>query len=151
MKKWWVKLLLGLGAILLVLLAWLLSSSVHSKSAVDQYKDKLRAGGEKLDVEDLIPPPPDPDKNALSLFEAAALHMNSAAGALQSNTPPAMRTVAPGKAMIGWQQPEVISPDNRGFITNSWNDIELALQSQASTMDLLRLASERPQLVFELD
>ena len=98
---------------------------------------------------DLIPLLPDPDKNGASLFEAAALHMNSAVGALQSNTPPAMRTVAPGKAMIGWQQPEVLSPDNHGFITNSWNDIQLALQSQASTMDLLRQTAERPQLVFE--
>jgi len=144
-------LLLGFGAILLVLLAWLLSSSIHSKSAVDRYKDKLRAAGEKLDVKDLIPPRPDPDKNGLSLFESAALHMNSGAGALQSNGPPAMRMVAPGKAMVGWQQSEIVSVEYSSLITNTWNDIELALQSQGSTLDLLRQTAERPQLVFELD
>jgi hypothetical protein len=151
MKKWWVKLLLGLGAILLVLLVMLLSFSIHSKNSVDEYKDKLRAAGEKLDVNELIPPRPDPDKNGESFFNDACRSMNTRAGALESNTPSAVRMVAPGKAIVGWQQPEVMSPQYSGFVTNTWEDVELALQSQASTFDLIRQAAERPQLVFELD
>jgi hypothetical protein len=59
--------------------------------------------------------------------------------------------VAPGKAIVGWQQPEIVSLQYSDFVTNTWDDIELALQSQASTFDLIQQASERPQLVFELD
>lgn len=151
MKKWWVKLLLGLGVILLILATWVLSLSIHSKNSVDQYKDQLRAAGEKLSIEQLIPPRPDSAKNGESLFNDATRSMNTRAGALESNTPSAVRMVAPGKAIVGWQQPEVMSLQYSGFVTNTWEDIELALQSQASTFDLIRQAAERPQLVFEMD
>jgi len=48
MKKLLVKLLLVLAAILVLFSLCLLISSLHSKSAVNRYKEKLRAAGEKL-------------------------------------------------------------------------------------------------------
>ena len=151
MKSWWVKLLLGLGAILLVPLVWFLTSGVHSKNAVDRYKDKLRAAGEKLSVDELVPPRADPDKNGAALFRDAGRYMSPHSGVVYTNTPPEMRMVAPGKAMVGWRQAEILSLEESGFVTNTWADLEQDLGHQGSALDLLEKASERPQLDFELD
>lgn len=152
MKKWWAKVLLGLGVVLLVLWVMLLTSSIHSKSALDQYKDQLRAAGEKLNIDELLPPPVEPEKNGASLFDDASRYMGPyAVGVLGTNEPPAMRMVAPGKAMIGWQQSEIVAFLTSGFITNSWDDIERELQGEATALDLLRQAAECPQLDFGFD
>lgn len=151
MKKWWAKLLAVLALLLVVLCAIFLTSSVHNKSDLEKYKDQLRAAGEKLNVTDLAPPVPPPEKNGADLFMTAARYINSSAGALESNEPPMMRMVAPGKAMIGWQQPKVIAPQGNQAITNSWDDIDQAMQAQGQAFDLLRQAAERPQLNFDLD
>ena len=149
MKKWWVKLLLVLAAVVLVIAVLVTTSSVHSKNAVDRYKDQLRAAGEKLDLNQLLPSHVDPDKNGRELFSQAAPSFPTA-GILATNTPAAMKMVAPGKAMVGWQQAEIISADNSPA-TNSWAELQQELQMEGPTIDLLRQASERPQLNFELD
>jgi hypothetical protein len=64
--------------------------------------------------------------------------------------------VAPGKAMVGWRQPEIISwpvsgdPSNSfsACITNSWNDIQKELEENKHALDLLHQMSARPQLDF---
>ena len=146
MKKRWVKLLLVLATVLAVLCLRFLISSVHSKDAVNRYKEKLRAAGEILDSNELIPPHVDPEKNGLEYFnEAFRLVPHPMAGMLSSNPPPAMKMMASGKAMVGWQQPEIIDDS-----TNSWADLEQELQSESSGMDFLRRAAGRPQLNFEL-
>jgi hypothetical protein len=149
MKKWWVKLLLAIVAVALVILALVATSSVHSKNAVERYKDQLRAAGEKLDLKNLIPPHVDADKNGRDFFEQTYALVPSN-GVVESNWPTAMKMVAPGKAMLASQQPEIITEyDPRS--TNSWADLEHELQMAGPAFDLLRKASERPQLDFELD
>jgi hypothetical protein len=151
MKKWWVKLLLALAAAVVVVSVSVGISSVHSKSAAERYKDQLRAAGEKLDLKDLVPPRVDPNQNGRELFTQAFISMGSfAQGMLSTNTPGAMRPVAPGKAMIGWQEAEIIS-DYGELYTNTWADLDRDLQFQSNSIALIRLASERPQLDFELD
>jgi hypothetical protein len=149
MKKWQVKLLLGLGIILLMLTAWFLSSSIRSKNAVERYKAQLRAAGEKLSVDDLIPPHPNPEKNGVLFFDDACRYMNSSAGVLQSNAPPVMRMIAPGKAMVGWQQNEIVSVYDSNPVTNTWDDIEKALSDQGPAFSLLQQAAGRPELNFD--
>lgn len=151
MKKWWVKSLAVLGLLLVVFCAMLLMSSVHNKSDLEKYKAQLRAAGEKLNVMELAPPLPPPEKNGADLFDQASRYINSAAGAFESNEPPMMRMVAPGKAIIGWQQAEIIAAYKQGTITNSWEDMDQAVQAQGAAFDLLRQAAERPQLNFDVD
>jgi len=152
LKKWWVKLLLLLAAIVLGLAIVLVTSSVHSKSAVERYKDKLRAAGEKLDLNDVIPPRPDASKNGAEFFVQAYGAMSSAAnGMIGNNPPPAMKMVAPGKAMIGWQQTEIISDYSGTPTTNTWADLDQQLGLASTAINFLRQSSERPQLDFELD
>jgi len=148
MKKWWVKLLLVFATVVLVLLVLVVTSSVHSKNAVDRYKDQLRAAGEKLDLKDVLPPHADPDKNGRELFIQAEASLPKA-GILATNWPSGMRMVAPGKAIVGSQQADIW--DDILHYTNSWADLDQELQMETATVDLLRQASERPQLDFELD
>src|SRR5215469_12145442 len=125
MKSKWLKIILIFAAILLVLTTWLLSSRAHSKNVVDRYEDQLRAAGEKLNVDDLLPPSVDPEKNGVNFFFEACQHLSDG-GAIDTNSPPAMGPVAPGKAMVGWWEPEIISwpvsadPSNNisAYITN---------------------------------
>jgi hypothetical protein len=151
MKKWWVKLLLVLGVVVLALAVLITTSSVHSKNAVERYKDQLRAAGEKMDFKDLIPPHVDPNKNGRELFLQAFTSLAPTAnGMLSTNTPYAMRMVAPGKAVVGWQQPEIV-PDFGMPVTNTWADLDQQLQMGSVAIDSLHQAAERPQLDFELD
>lgn len=150
MKNWWVKIVLGFAAILLVLAASLLTSHLQSKSAVERYKDQLRAEGEKLTVDELLPPKADPEKNGVRLFNEACSYL-SYGGAIDTNPPPTMRMVAPGKAMIGWEQPEIVSEYGNGLVTNTWKDIEQELKNYAPALDLFHQASTRPQLDFQLN
>jgi hypothetical protein len=151
MKKWWVKLLVALAAVVLVIAVLVVISSAHSKNSVERYKDQLRAAGEKLDLKDLLPPHVNPDWNARDLMTQA---FNSMApikdGMLTTNTPYAMKMVAPGKAMVCWQKPE-IADDTGNAHTNTWEDLDHELQLGSAAIDFLRQASERPQLDFELD
>jgi hypothetical protein len=55
MKKWWVKLLIGLAVILLPIGILLFTSGNDSKKRVEQYRNHLLAAGEKLSVDDYIP------------------------------------------------------------------------------------------------
>jgi len=59
--------------------------------------------------------------------------------------------VAPGKAMVTWRQSKIVSPESTGWITNTWNDIEQALQSQSPALTSLRRASERPEIDFNVN
>ena len=151
MNRWRLKLFLIPVAVLLVLGTIIFNSRVHSKNAVGRYKDQLRAAGEKLSIDELIPPPPDPEKNGLKLFTEACRSLNASASVLDSNMPPEMRPVASGKALVGWRQREVIGFYSPGLITNTWEDIDQALRSQSTALELLRQTAERPQLVFKLD
>lgn len=152
LKKWWVKLLLALAALVLVLAILLATSSVRSKNAVERYKDQLRAAGEKLDLKDVIPPRVDPGKNGAEFFTQAfssmVVPMN---GMIGNNPPPAMKMVAPGKAMISWQQTEIISDYSGTPATNTWADLDQQLQLASTAIDSLRRGVERPQMNFDLD
>ena len=151
MKKWWIKLLLAIAVVVVLIAAWLSISSVHSKSAVEHYRDQLRAAGEKLELNDVLPPHVDPDKSGLEFFTRAFNSMGPVMnGMVGTNPPPAMSMVAPGKAMVGWQQPEIIS-DFGSPGTNTWADLDQQLQLGSAVIDLLRQGAERPQLDFELD
>lgn len=155
MKSKWVKIILVLAAILLVLTTFLLSSHAHSKSAVDRYKGQLRAAGEKLNVDDLLPPRVDPEKNGAKLFFEACQY-RTYNGAIDTNAPPAMQTVAPGKAMVGYRQPEIVSwyvsgyPTNNVSVamTNSWQHIREELNHDKQALELLHELSKYSKLDF---
>lgn len=145
-----LKTFLILIAIFLIPMGWLLVSHIIAKHALERYKAQLRAAGEKLNVDELLPPRIPPEQNGAKLFAQTHPYF-LLEGVLNSNPPPAMRTVPPNKAMIGWQQPFIVSENGRGLSTNTWQDVEQELKKVAPGLELLHQTAARPGFDFELD
>ncbi len=150
MKKLWLKVIIGFATILIVLGGTLLISHFHSKNAVARYKDQLRASGEKLRIDELLPPHVDPENNGAKLFLEAAPYF-SIEGSFDTNSLLAMFMVAPGKAMVRWQQPHPLSDRSDQTFTNSWEDFGRELQSRMHGVELMRKAVAFPQIDFGLN
>jgi hypothetical protein len=110
---------------------------------LDAYKKRLRARGEKLELSEALPPPAAAEENsvvpvreAFSLLDSRPLYI-----------PYAMKMVGPGRAMVGWSQPDVRGDD----FTNSWDDFAAYIAAQTPAIDLLHQVRERPKLDFQLD
>jgi hypothetical protein len=139
------KLLLGLGlaAGVAALVGWQLC---YRTWPVARYQRLLAAGGEKLRVEELLPPPVPWESNGAPLFSQSVSYRSQGTNLLDKNAPLAMHLVAPGRAQVGWAQPNVLSEQ-----TNSWSQVEAALAQYEERLDLIREAAERPVFDFRLD
>jgi len=143
MKLRW-KILLGLLVLLLLIVTSLtLTMHVQPQNELETYKKLLRAQGEKLELSEIMPHPVPAESNALDAVEDAFHLYNSDPIKL----PYAMQMVAPGKALIGWQQPDARNTD----FTNSWAEFAGAVATDQPAIELLHVALERPKLDFQLD
>jgi hypothetical protein len=118
--------------------------------ALARYQKQLLAAGEKLKLEDHVPPPPAPGENGASVLvqTMGAWRRGSTNQLLLDRNPPvAMRMVAPGKAMAGWAQPDVRDYDG----TNFWNEVKAALAADGEVLDLVRAAATFPTIDFHLN
>lgn len=127
-KIWLTCSVLVLG---LALAAWQLH--FRPKWALAAYRQQLMAAGEKFDLAQLVPAAVTLERNGADLFLKANAAMNVTWGVLESNPPPAMRMVAPGKGMVGWRQAELRG--DKG--TNSWEEAEAVLAGMDSGLVLL--------------
>jgi len=117
------------------------------RAATEAYIAELKAKGEPMDLAQVIPPPVPAEQNGASNFLKAASLLDTHWNVLGSNPPPAMRMVAPGKAMLGWAQSDIRSRDG----TNTWGEIEAALAEDNAALKLLSRITEHPILDFNLD
>lgn len=120
---------------------------LHARDDVEEYRKQLRAAGEKLSVDELIPPRIPAEQNGAELLRQAAKVANFSETFFYSNPPPAMRLVAPGKAMIGWKQPDIRGSE----ATNSWDEADALCRHFSIALNLLRQAAAHPALNFEID
>ena len=113
----------------------------RAKRAVMVYRQHLIAAGEKLTVKELIPPTPAKEEDGAELFYKARVLMNaSSSGLLSTNPPLSMRGVAPGKAAVSWQQPDI----RDGKATNTWDDLADTVAGMTRELELLdQLADKR--------
>lgn len=139
--------LLGFGVLVLVLLAVAAVSHYRARWAVVRYQRQLQAAGEKLKIEGLIPMPPMPESNGAPFFsQAVGAFSWNGTNLLNKNAPAPMMMVAPGKAMVGWAQPDV-----RVDGTNTWQEVAAALKQYQAGLDLVRTAAQCPVWDFRLD
>jgi hypothetical protein len=124
---------LGLGLLSGVLLFAIWLPHYRGRLAVERYRRQLLAAGEKLNVNDLLPQLSPAEENGASLFRPTIGAWNRATDLLAQNSPPAMQMVGPGKAMVGWAQPNV-----RTDRTNTWAEIEAALALADETLEQVR-------------
>lgn len=145
--KRWLKIFLVLAVILGWPSLWLLVSHVMAKRAVERYKAQLRAAGEKLTIDELLSTRIPADESASKLLDEATNYLsyngffNTNGLPHVRNFPPSMRMVAPGKAMIGWAQREIVSGFRGWMSTNSWEDLLQELKREARALELLRQLS----------
>src|ERR1700743_3478583 len=106
MKTRW-KILIGLGLVIALSLLAAILRHYQLRFAVERYVAELKAKGELIELAQVIPTPVPPDKNSAPLILKAVALLNTNSDVLSTNFPLAMHEVAPGKAMIGWQQSEI--------------------------------------------
>jgi len=143
MKDRW-KILIGLAVFLALACAFsLMKMRVQPENQVEAYKKQLREKGEKLGISEVLPPPVPPESNSVTAVEDAFRMF----GSVSEQIPDAMKMVSPGRAMIGWRQ-----PDARGYdFTNSWDDFAAGIAAGRPALELLQQVLAKPRLDFHLD
>lgn len=113
------------------------------KAAVNSFRAELKAKGEPMELAEVIPARVPPDKNSAAQFLAATSLFATNESVLTTNWPIGMRSVAPGKAQVLWQQNFI-----RDFgMSNSWEDLALALEANKEAFN--RLAAITNSSVFD--
>jgi hypothetical protein len=143
MKARW-KILIAVGIFLVVFTGiWLVTIHVQPENEVEAYKKLLREKGERLEISEVLPPPVPPESNSVNAVEDAFRMFGSST----ENVPDAMKMVAPGRALVGWMQPNVHGYD----FTNSWDDFAADIAPDRPAIELLHQVLDRPELDFQLD
>jgi hypothetical protein len=138
-RKWIAVLLL-----LAVFVGWPVVAHYRLKHKAAGYRRQLIAQGEKLTVAELTPVlPPDAENGAAGLLAAAA-QFGTFNG---TNQPPAMRIVAPGRALVAWRQAVLPTGDS----TNIWPGLREEIAARRDALAAARAALARPALVMNLD
>ena len=128
-------------AIVLVLLPGI--AHFRAKAAADKFKAQLRAQGEKLSIDELVPLPPLNTPNGASAFLAAVSRLTSFDYELQ---PSAMKMVQSGHARIAWQQ-TTLPTDKSGDI---WPELRTYVETNRAVLTELREAIQQPVLHFQV-
>src|SRR5437899_12561972 len=136
-----LKVALGLALAVSALLFAAYSLHYRDRWAVTRYQRQLVAAGEKLKIEQLWQLQALRENNGAPLFSQTIWSWNSGTNLLEKNPPLAMHMVAPGKAMVGWDQPDIWSAR-----TNTWVEVEAALAQSSATLDLVRAGRRAPGL-----
>jgi len=116
------------------------------RAATEAYIAELKAQGEPMELAQVIPPPVPPEQNGADVFRSAASLIDADESLSYTNYVYGMKTVAPGRAMIRWQQPDIRDSD----VTNSWEDVETAVNKNAKSFALLQQIIDRPDFDFQL-
>jgi hypothetical protein len=140
------KMLLVVGAALAVAVLIPVIHHYQLRAATEAYIAELKAKGEPMELAQVLPPPVPPEQNSASNILRMVSLLNTSWNVLGSNPPPAMRMVAPGRAMIGPIQTEI----RDGKATNSWEDIASALAQENEALNLLRQITNGSTLDFGL-
>jgi hypothetical protein len=142
------RVVLGLGLLGGIVLVVAYQVHFRARWAVELYERQLVAAGETLTVGPLVPPTVLPENNGAPLFNRAMAGLIWRKSLLETNLPPCMRMVAPGRAMVGWAQLDVCFDTTT---TNTWDELGEALTRCRDGLNLLRQAAQCPALDFQLD
>jgi hypothetical protein len=140
--RWKILIAAGIFLLLAVASAWL-TAHHQPQNAVEDYKKFLRDHGEKLEISEVLPPKISSASNSVNAVQDAFRLLGSGS----EKIPNAMKMVAPGKALIGWSQPDARNSD----FTNSWDELAAEIEVSRPVIELLHQILERPKLDFELD
>jgi hypothetical protein len=145
------KILIVLGVILGVAILFPVFHHYQLRAATEAYIAQLKTQGEPMDLSQIIPPPVPAEKNSADTLREADALFDSSFGAdkslLETNFVYGMRMVAPGKAMVRWQQPDVRDIDG----TNTWENVQTAVVQNAKAFALLQHIIDKPTFEFPIN
>jgi len=143
-------LIIVLGILLVVSCIAAYEMHFRWKWAVESYKRQLRAAGEKLTVEELVPPPIPPEQNSADTFRKAFFSWQGSNWDFNAfsklNLPLPMQFIGPAKAFARAMQPRI---DLR--TTNAWAEADAAVGQRRDTLNLLQQIIDRPAFDFRFD
>ncbi len=140
------KILLTAGIVLGLAILLPVIHHYQLRAATEAYIAQLKAKGEPMELAQVIPPPVPPEQNSADTFHAAIALMNFDKGLLATNSVSGMRMVAPGRAMVQWQQPDV----RDSYATNSWENFTAAVAQNAKALTTLQQIIEKPEFDFQI-
>ena len=137
----WFKLLVGFGALVLVLAGWLFLERLRGQAALRKYEKELIAKGEKLTFAEFVSPVPEGKNGAIEL---AGLTFQTGS-ALVMNSPPTLRSIAPGKALPITKEVEWFDSDGKRY---TWAQVQSDLDRNKDVFDELRAIVRSPVLRY---
>jgi hypothetical protein len=138
-----ISILLVILIVLVLLVGWAVAAHYRAKARLARYLRQLQAAGEKVTIAQAAPTPsPEALQAGHDLFLAASYLLANG-----SNYPPTMRYLAPGKAVVGWQQDPLANSECR----NVWPGLRRELAQNADALAEVRRALRAPQLDYGLD
>jgi hypothetical protein len=144
--RWNILLAVGIFLLLACASAWV-TAHHQPENEVEAYKKLLRAKGEKLEINEVLPSPVPPEQNCVDAVRMAFGLIHSGSG-IQINQ---MQMVAPGKAMVGSMQPEARGWSGSSDFTNSWEVCIAEVAPYRPAIEMLKQVFVQPKLDFQLD
>jgi hypothetical protein len=142
----------GIAFLILIGVVFLGGNYLRMRYALSSYRHQLIAAGEKLTVAELIPPAIPESSNGATRFLRANALLPARLALWDTNPPNPMIMIAPGKAIVCWQQPEVISNYRRNqMATNSWLEMQAELERIAGALEGFDELAEYPTIDFRFD
>ncbi len=130
------------GVVIMLLPVW---AHYRAKAALADFKRQLQAQGEKLAIEELIPPPPTNGPNGAFALVGAASRL---ARSYNEHSPRAMKYISPGHAVVAWKQETFPMKDG---VTNPWPQLRLEVEVNRESMNEAKIALANPVIDFNLD
>ncbi|HEY3761275.1 MAG TPA: hypothetical protein VGN23_05965 [Verrucomicrobiae bacterium] len=122
------------------------------------YISELKAKGEPMDLAQVTPPQVPLEQNAAPLIMSALTNLEGKYNSIsETNPPPMMLAVSPGKAMVEWNQPVIADfdwdswPESNNVVTNTWEDLGKELDAAKGDLQAFQCLTNHPLLDFNLD
>ena len=133
-----------------VLVVGLFGLHYYLRASAARYRAELVRKGEKLKISEVLPNPVAAESNGAPALKMAMAQLPKGGPSFNFfSLPIGMKLVAPGRAVVGWRQPDLRarSSDN----TNTWEELALELQDAAAALDAVRSALQAPEFDFNLN
>jgi hypothetical protein len=142
-----LKVSIALGIVLGVAIVVPVIRHYQLRAATETYLAQLKAQGEPMELAQVIPPTVSLEQNGADTFRRAAALIDADTHLDYTNYVYGMVMIAPGKAMVRWQQPDVRDSD----VTNSWEAVDAAVSQNAQSFALLQQMIAKPNFDFHIN
>jgi hypothetical protein len=142
----WRKILITAGITLGVTILVPIIHHYQLRFVLASYIADLKAKAEPMDLAQVTPLPVSPEQNGVPFLTGSITNLEHRY-IFETNTPLAMRVVAPGRAMISWQQPDI----RCDYATNAWEDLGRELTDVKTDLGNLQSLTNHPALDFHSD